>query len=78
MNSSALTGVPYFGWRTANHCGIMPERAIAHMRREEPMRKAIHEVMMPARPPAMTILPMRAEPNIAATASAVARSRPTS
>ena len=38
------------------------------------MRKAFHEVMIPARPPAMTSLPQNAELNMAASASAVTRS----
>ena len=74
MKSSALTGVLCCGCSLANHAGSIPELAMAHMRREAPMRKAFHEVSRPASPPATTRLPQNS-PDRAAIASAVTRSK---
>src|SRR5699024_12187049 len=48
--------------------------AMAHISLDDPMRNAFHEVMIPARPPAMTSLPQSVDPNMVVRASAVTRS----
>ena len=74
MKITAFDGVRYFGCSFPNHSGIIRARAMENMRRDAPIRKAFHEVMMPARPPAMTMVPQISWPSRIASASAVTSS----
>src|SRR5699024_6680330 len=74
MKMMALTGVRERGWSLPNHLGIITALAMAHISLDDPMRKAFHEVMIPARQPAMTSLPQTVDPNMGVRASAVTRS----
>ena len=72
MKSNALDGVRYFGCRTPNHFGSMPERAIEYISREAPNSSEFHDVRIPAIPPAISTFAITSVPNSAPIASAVA------